>query len=727
MDNPKQLFQDLRNGQLSLEEMIVNRPPAGQVLIETNVSLISPGTERMLTQFGRANLLEKARSQPEKVRQVMSKIKTEGIMTTLEKVRLRLGDPMPLGYSNVGRVIESGSVVGSDAFLKGDRVLSNGYHASVVCVPANLCARVPENVSDEEAVFGVLGAIALHGVRLLEPTLGENFAVFGLGAVGLMAVQLLRANGCFPLGLDTNPERVQLCQSLGIAASCVDENFDPSSLAREFNHCQGVDGALICASSDHVPLVDQAAQLCRKKARIVLTGVSKMEISRSLFFQKELKFQVSCSYGPGRYDDMYEQKGYDYPLAYVRWTEQRNFEAVLKMMEQKTLKVLEMISHRFPFEEAVTAYDQLNNGKNDSLGILLEYPSLSIQSKAHHWGHSHVAVKTRTEPGLTVIGTGLFAKTTMLPLLAKSGFNLCALVGGKTGGTQSQLAGKYGFKSATSDVDAAMNDPACQAVAILTRHSSHARYIIRALESQKAVYCEKPMCLLPAEWKQIDTLYRKLNDASLLIGYNRRFSPHIFQVQKFLKSTVSPRQIIMTINALPLPLNHWLLDVHEGGGRLMGEGCHFVDLSIHLCQDEVSSVYASYDNLTSIDSGFHLELKFKNGSVSHIHYLTSGTENFPKEQIDIFSGQKVCRVTNFRETLLHGPKGVTTFKTRKPDKGHIEMMQVWLNSLKQGAKPPIPYESISMGQCVLFACVDSLEKGRPVSMSEFMSDMTSLT
>ena len=489
----RQVLQSLADGRTILADVPAGTAARGGLLVRTTRSLISAGTERMLVEFGRAGWIDKARQQPEKVRQVLDKVRSDGLLPTIDAVRSKLDQLLPLGYCNVGVIAEVGADV--RGFAVGERVVSNGPHAELVAVPRNLCARIPDGVSDDEAVFTVLGAIALQGVRLAAPTMGERFVVTGLGLLGLLTVQLLRANGCRVLGIDPDPSKADLARRFGADVVALDKGEDPLSVAEAFSGGAGVDGVLITASTRSNDPVSQGARMCRQRGRIVLVGVTGLELDRSDFYQKELSFQVSCSYGPGRYDPQYEEQGTDYPLGFVRWTEQRNFQAVLEMLNSRALDVSPLITHRFAFDAAPAAYELLATQAEPHLGILLEYaahsgdnpPARTVVSDRQT---THAAAGA--QPGIALIGAGNYAARVLIPAFVASGARLQGIA--SAGGvTAAQHARKFGFARATTDSDPLIDAEDIDIVVIATRHDSHARFVLRALQARKHVFVEKPL------------------------------------------------------------------------------------------------------------------------------------------------------------------------------------------------------------------------------------------
>ena len=541
----------------------------GNVLIQTKVSLVSLGTERMLVEFGKANLIDKARQQPDKVKQVLDKIKADGLWPTLDAVFKKLGEPLPLGYCNAGEVIAVGEDVSE--FKVGDRVASNGPHAEIVLVPKNLVVKIPDNVSDEEASFTVIGSIGLQGIRLVNPTFGETITVIGLGLIGLITCQLLKANGCRVIGYDFDESKVVLANTFGISAFKASAETDPVKVCMEKTNGVGVDGVIITASTQSDEVIAQAAQMSRKKGRIVLVGVIGLDIKRSDFFEKELSFQVSCSYGPGRYDEHYEQKGIDYPVAYVRWTEKRNFEAVLEAISSGGLQVKPLITEIADLRNFETIYGQI--GVSRSIASLMRYE----QGNGEPQNKIQVTPSTFTKGKAVfgIIGAGNFTKMMIVPTMRKLDYNI-KYIASEKGLSSAILAKKYKIAYATSDYQVILNDPEVNAVAITVRHNMHARLTLEALRSGKHVFVEKPLALSMSELDEIEEEYHR-SKRTLTVGFNRRFSPFA-QKAKTLLNESGPMNIIATMNAGFIPGNSWVHDLKTGGGRIVGEACHFVDL-----------------------------------------------------------------------------------------------------------------------------------------------------
>jgi predicted dehydrogenase/threonine dehydrogenase-like Zn-dependent dehydrogenase len=694
----RQILQNLKTGVTELVDIPCPRVTAGHLLIRTNRSLISAGTERMLVDFGKAGLIAKARQQPDKVRMVMSKLRTDGVMPTFNAVRNKLDQPLPLGYCNAGTILEVGS--GITGFSVGDRVACNGKHAEVVSVPANLCARIPDAVTDEEAAFTVVGAIALQGIRLIEPTLGEAIVVTGLGLIGQLAVQLLRANGCRVLGIDLDPARLELARSFGAETVNLAAGEDPIVSAERFSRGHGVDAVVVTAATRSSEPIHQAALMCRKRGRIVLVGVTGLELSREDFFKKELTFQVSCSYGPGRYDPAYEEKGHDYPIGHVRWTEQRNFEAVLDAMAEERLQVSRLISHRFALDRADVAYDVVAGGE-PSIGIVLEYASQARKSDASLRDLRVVLTPKKVSlpgasPRVAFIGSGNYAAGVLIPAFKAAGAQLLTVA--SSGGITAVHAGrKYGFRDASTDPAEVVADPALDAVVITTRHDSHARLVSQALAAGKDVFVEKPVCLTLQELSALEMDYAHAATGGrrpiLMVGFNRRFAPHVTKIKTLLSAVAAPKSFVMTVNAGALPADHWTQDPAIGGGRIIGEACHFIDLLRFLAGSSIV-----WHGRTCMDARTGdtqtLQLRFGDGSIGTIHYFANGSKAFPKERLEVFSQGRVLQLDNFKRLKGFGWPGFTRMNLWQQDKGQHACAAAFLAAIRSGGSSPIPFDEV---------------------------------
>lgn len=710
----KQILQSLKTGRTEVAEVPCPDVRHGQVLIRSTRTLVSAGTERMLVDFGKAGLIDKARSQPDKVKQVIEKIRTDGLVQTLEAVKSKLDQPITLGYCNAGEVIDSGVENQAFSFKRGERVVSNGPHAEVVCVPKNLCAGIPDAVSDEEATFTVVGAIGLQGLRLAQPTLGECFVVTGLGLIGLITLQLLRAQGCRVLGIDLDPAKLELARLFGAEVVDLSKNEDPVAVSEAFSKGRGVDGVIITAATKSSEPVHQAALMCRKRGRIILVGVTGLELSRDDFYKKELSFQVSCSYGPGRYDSQYEEKGHDYPIGYVRWTEQRNFEAVLDMMASGALNVRPLISHRFSIDRAEAAYELLT-GREPYLGILLEYPvanepgrfQRTVKLAAGERAVPRVAKQdnevertgvrpSAADPVVAFIGAGNYAGRVLIPAFKKAGAVFQSVA--SSGGVSAVHFGKkFGFKEATTDADSVIADDKSNVIVIATRHNSHARFVCKALRAGKHLFVEKPLCLSLDELSQIEEHYSACTQRSapkLMVGFNRRFAPQVQKMKELLASMREPKVFILTVNAGAIPAEHWTQDMGIGGGRIIGEACHFVDLMRFLAGETITGHEAMYLGQDNLRDKAVFTLRFADGSMGTVNYLANGHKSFPKERIEVFCGGRVLQLDNFRKLKGHGWPGFKKMNLWRQDKGQAACAAAFLDAIRSGGAAPIPFDEI---------------------------------
>ena len=683
----RQILQYLQTGATEIAELPAPQVGAGQVLIHTSRSLVSAGTERMLVEFGKANLIDKARQQPDKVRAVLDKVRADGLLATMEAVKSKLDQPIALGYCNVGLVAELEESV--QGFRVGDRVVSNGKHAEIVCVPKNLCARIPDTVPDDHAAFTVLAAIGLQGVRLADPKLGECVVVTGLGLIGLLVVQLLRAQGCRVLGIDFDPARLALARQFGAETVDLGRDEDPLSVAAGFSRGRGVDSVIITAATKSNEPMSQAARMCRQRGRIVLVGVVGLELSRADFYEKELSFQVSCSYGPGRYDPAYEEGGHDYPIGFVRWTEQRNFEAVLDLMASGALDLAPLLSHRFAFEEAGAAYALLGSNA-PSLGIMLDYA---------RFGQPPEALMRRTvsigalpiEPVhacVGFIGAGNYAGRVLMPAFRAAGALLHTVV--TTGGINGLHYGrKFGFAKVSTDLDILLAEGAIDTVVIATRHDSHAALVLQALRAGKHVFVEKPLALRLTELAEIEAELASRPTQRLMVGFNRRFAPQIVRMKALLASVVEPKSFVMTVNAGAIPPNHWTQDKALGGGRIVGEACHFVDLLRHLAGAPLVAHSAvalgRHPALPITSDKATLTLQFADGSVGSIHYLSNGHKAFAKERLEVFCAGRVLQLDNFRKLAGWGWPGFRKMNLWRQDKGQHACVQAFVGAIRSGS------------------------------------------
>ncbi len=710
----KQVLQNLKDGKAKLIEVPVPVTSSKQLLIQSKSSLISAGTERMLVEFGRTSWIEKSKAQPDKVNQVLEKIKTDGLLPTLEAVFSRLDEPLPLGYCNAGKIIsEPGPGIGG--FKKGDRVVSTGPHAETVSVPYHLCSKIPDPVTDEQAAFTVLSSIGLQGIRLAEPALGEKIVVYGLGLIGLVTAQMLKANGCDVLGIDLNPTRLRLAEKYGVKTVNAGK-ADTVTAALSWSGGKGVDAVLITASAKKDEIVHHAARMCRKKGRVVLVGVVGLNLQRADFYEKELSFQVSCSYGPGRYDEQYEQEGNDYPYGFVRWTEQRNFEAVLELMGSGKLVVDDLITHRIPFENAVDAYEIITRDP-DALGVILQYPGQVDTSATIDMPVIRNVQKGNAVVG--VIGAGNFSKMTLMPALSKTKARL-AYISDLKGDSARHVAKKFGAEKATTDYRVVLADPDVRAVLIAVGHHLHARLACETLEAGKHVFVEKPLAMNVEELKTVVSTMKRSNGLSLMVGFNRRFSPHALKIKGLLEGRSEPLAMTMTVNAGIIPSNHWVHDPVRGGGRIIGEACHFIDLMVHLAGSSVRTVAATRMSKGSpvLEDKMSISLGFEDGSVGTVNYFGNGNKTYPKETLEVFSEGRVLRLENFRRTAGFGFRGFRRFSTWRQDKGHRAELAAFINRITEGGEPLIPLAEMVNVTLACFAAVTAAQESRTIEISK---------
>lgn len=686
----KQLVQNLKTGETFFVESPTPTVGVNEVLVRTEYSLISTGTEKMLVDFGKANIFNKALQQPEKVAQVINKMKTDGVIETFHTVQSKLDDSIPLGYSNCGSVIAVGS--GVHEFRVGDRVVSNGYHAEVVCVPKNLCVRVDPSVKSSEAVYTVLGSIALQALRTADCRLGEVVMVVGLGLVGLLCVQILRANGCRVIGVDPDERRRELAEEFGADQTfeSLQDNLQPFVL--QLTEQAGLDSILVAASSKSDSLLKESAQYLRRKGTLVLVGVCPIEFDRDVFFTKEICFQVSASYGPGRYDPTYEKDGIDYPVGYVRWTAKRNFEAVMSLMKSKSLDLVSLTSKTVSFEDALAEYSNL--GALCNLGIVMTYKrdDERVFSSCVEIGHPERVIPSirkydlEKKVGLSLIGSGSYAKKVIAPNLPK---NHCVLhaVASKQGLSATFLAKKIGFKKSVTNNEEVISHSETELVFIATPHNSHADLVGRCVDNKKAVFVEKPLCISRDE---LDFLKNKCGDqAFVMVGFNRRFSVFSRKIKELLSKENNPTIFVYTINAGQVSRDHWIQDSKVGGGRIIGEVCHFVDLLQFLSGSRMSLISAS---AIPDSDGVLANFRMANGSIAQLNYITNGHKSVPKERLQIFSAEKYLLLDNFKSLKGRGWSGFSSLRTFRQDKGQSACIRSCVESVIRGEKPSVSIE-----------------------------------
>ncbi len=700
----KQIIQNLKSGETILEEVPVPQVKGGYVLIKTTRTLVSLGTERMLVEFGKANLIDKARQQPDRVKQVLDKIKTDGLQPTLEAVFNKLGQPLPLGYCNVGRVVAVGR--GVTEFQVGDRVASNGNHAEYVCVPQNLVAKVPDNVTDDEAAFTVIGSIALQGIRNLNPQLGETIVVIGLGLIGLVAAQLLKANGCNVIGSDFDQQKVDMANGFGITAINPGQGVDPVKFVEDYTNSIGADGVLITASAKSDEVIHQACLMSRKRGRIVLVGVIGLNMRRDDFYKKELTFQVSCSYGAGRYDEEYENKGHDYPLAYVRWTEKRNFQTILNAISNGGLDVKSLITESYDLQDYNQIYGDMR--KRGSIASLLRYPEEISMNRVVTIENGHTS---KGGGKIGIIGAGNYTSSMVVPCLKKAEAKIKYIA--SAGGLNAKiLAKKAGAEMATSDYQEILKDPEVNTVIVTTRHNLHARMVKEVLQAGKSVFVEKPLCLNSDELNEIIEVYQQAGDGvTLTVGFNRRFSPFATKLKQLVGD--GPKNIIATMNAGFIPADMWVHDLEVGGGRIIGEACHFIDLCSYLAGSKVSAVCmnAMGENPQENTDNASILLRYENGTNAVINYFANGSKAYAKERVEVFSQERVFILDNWRKLEGFGCKGFSKMSGTM-DKGQKVEFSLLNDRTVNGGEAIIPFDSIINTTKASFAAIQSLKELR---------------
>lgn len=701
----KQIIQDLNNGNTILEEVPAPTVKSGHLLIETTRSLVSLGTERMLVKFGKSNLFQKAKQQPDKVKEVINKVKTDGLQPTINAVLNKLGQPLPLGYCNVGRVIAVGK--GVEGFSVGDRVASNGPHAEYVSVPKNLVVQIPEGVSDEEATFTVIGAIGLQGLRLANPTLGETVVVVGLGLIGLVTAQLLKANGCRVIGFDYDNGKVELARKFGIDAANPGEGVDQVGYVQNLTGNIGADAVIITASNKSNEIISQSAKMSRKRGRIVLVGVIGLDISRADFYEKELTFQVSCSYGPGRYDEQYEQKGQDYPLPFVRWTEKRNFETILNAIASGSIDVESLITERIALDNYNEIYSDMNNGR--SIASILEYPEKE-SNEPNRSIRLNSAEFTSGQGVVGIIGAGNFTSAMILPCLKKTSAKLkyISSAGGLTG---TVLAKKFNIANSTTDNNSIWNDNDVDLVMVTTRHNSHASLVVQALDHGKHVFVEKPLAINLAELDQIIEATEK-SKKTVTVGFNRRFAPLAVKMKTLLGNSGTPMNIVATMNAGFIPGNVWVHDMEVGGGRIIGEACHFIDLISFLTNSQVVSVCMNALGQHPMDNSDNatILLKYENGTNAVINYFANGSKAYSKERVEVYHQERTLVLDNWRKLIGYGFKNFSSASSGQ-DKGHQSQFNLLIDAVTKGGKQIIPFDQIINTTKASFAAIESLRSG----------------
>ena len=741
----KQILQSFKTGEMWLAEVPAPLCKGKGAVVQTAASFVSAGTERMLAEFAKKGIVGKALQMPDQVKKVIRKMKTEGIFATLEKVQAKLDQPIPLGYSSAGVVVEAGRDCGLNV---GDRVACGGAgfanHAEFNYVPRNLIVKIPDGVSFEDASCATVGSIALQGVRQCEVNLGESVAVIGLGLMGILAVQMLKASGCRVVGFDPNAGRCKLAEELGCDRA-VNDNFVGACMA--FSGGFGVDAVLITAATHSDEPVTVAAEICRKKGRVVATGLVGMNLPRDQYYKKEVDFRLSCSYGPGRYDPVYEEQGVDYPFGYVRWTEQRNMAAFLQLVAEGKVTPGKLVTHRFKFDDALDAYQVLLGVKKEPyLGIVLEYGDLAaknaegakierrvdfkpqIGTNQHKSGDGICEDKcgfvVKDKVGVSFVGAGNFAKAVLLPTIRsinRKSNNQTILrgVSTATGMSATDTAKKYGFAFAATDQGEVLKDESTNLVFVTTRHDMHAAQIKAALDAGKYVFSEKPLCINEEQLGGV-LAAKNAEDAKdalsrVMIGFNRRFSPHAKLLKEYFAKRTLPLVMHYRVNAGSIPKDIWLQDPEVGGGRMVGEGCHFVDFMSYICGAPVEKVQAmcikTVNGAETPEDSISVNLLFADGSVGTLEYVALGDTTLSKEFCEIHGEGSTATMDNFCKTVCSGKLGRRKLKG-KQQKGFAEELAATVEAVKNGAPMPIPFDQILNVTKTTFAVLKAVKSGK---------------
>lgn len=721
MNVVKHLVGEQSRGFFTLAEVPAPRATPRSVLVRTLVSVISSGTERAMVGFAGSNLLAKARQRPDLVRQVIERARSEGWRTTYRAAMTRLGVPLPLGYSLAGEVIEVGE--GVQGLRSGDRVACAGAgyasHAELALVPKNLVVRVPPTVTDEDAAFSTLGAVALQGIRVCDVRLGERVVVIGLGILGLLSVQLLKAAGCQVLATDLNEQRVHVAGDLGADRALLLEALTLHEAVLGFTEGRGADAVIITAATKSNEPVELAGRIARLKGRVVVVGDVRMDVPRRVYYEKELELRVSRSYGPGRYDPNYEEQGIDYPYAYVPFTEQRNMETFLSLVAQGKVTPSRLITHRFPIEQARQAYALLRGKLGESyLAIALTYPNEPSKKRIIEINTPR-AQSVPGQIGVALVGAGNYTRLTLLPALTRvKGVRLIA-VSSARGLSAWDLARRYGFERASTDNEAITQDDRVQAILISTRHDSHAQLVAEALMAGKHVFVEKPLATTEEALRDLVEIAQR-SSGYLMVGFNRRFAPLAQRAKAILKNRVQPLAMVYRINAGAVPPEHWTQDPQQGAGRIIGEVCHFVDFLQYLCGSPPVSVYAASigrpAGAVPAEDVVSVTLRFQDGSIGSIHYYANGDRAIPKEYIELYTQGTTLILDDFRSLRLARAGRIYRWDLRGQDKGHAAELQAFFDAVRSGSPTPIPLDEAVITTITTFRTLDSLRLGREVGV-----------
>jgi predicted dehydrogenase/threonine dehydrogenase-like Zn-dependent dehydrogenase len=719
----KQVLQNLKSGKTEVLDVPIPHLKKGNILVKTAASLVSAGTERNLVTFAEKNLVGKAQSRPDLVKQIMDKAKREGLLTTFESAMNRLDQPLTLGYSSSGTVVGVAEDILN--YKPGDRVVCAGgghaVHAEYALVPVNLIAHLPEKVDFKSGAFATMGSIALNGIRLSRPQIGDKVAVIGLGLLGLITAQLVRAAGCDVVGMDISKPRVKFARDLGLQADSNEVILDNYlSLTRG----KGFDEILICADTPSDETVNLAGMIARDRAHVISLGVVGLNIQRKLFYEKELFFQVARSSGPGRYDSDFEEMGHDYPIGYVRWTEGRNLEAFVDLLAAGKIDMLSLVTHQFSIENAPQAYELITGKLNEPyLGVLLTYPHLK-ENRSHKIEIGSIHPPKDHNLVLGVVGAGNYANAVFLPAIKKTGGVQLAGVASASGLSAQHTARKFGFSFASSSTDDVLTNSEINLVAILTRHQSHAKFSLLALANGKHVYCEKPLAIQKSELDEVAEYIKAEEHPYLTVGFNRRFAPMAVALKSFFQNCTEPFFVNYRINAGFIPPDHWLHNPAQGGGRLVGEACHFIDFVCFLTGQTPEKVSASClpDLGKYSRDNFLITIIFKDGSIGTVTYLANGNKRFPKEYVEVFNGGKIGILNDFRSLeLCDEHKSVHRKSLLRQDKGHQAAWKAFLDAIQNHSSESIPYDQLLESSYTTLACNQALLSGKTVEMAEFIS------
>jgi predicted dehydrogenase/threonine dehydrogenase-like Zn-dependent dehydrogenase len=726
----KQLFQHARTGEITVDEVPAPQLLPNCVLVRIAASVVSAGTERASLEFAGKNLLQKARSRPDLVREVVNKVRRDGVFSAWQAVRSRLDPPQSPGYSSAGTIVAVGE--GVTDLQPGDRVSCAGagfaVHAELACVPRLLVGRIParnaaEEVPFDQAAFATLGAVALHGIRTAEVALGDTVAVVGLGLLGHLTVQLLKAAGCRVLGLDIDKSRAELAAHLGADAVAASTS-EFRDLCLEQSRGLGVDSVLIAAETPSSDPVNLAGAIARERAIIVAVGTVGIDIERRPYYEKELDFRISRSYGPGRYDAAYEQKGRDYPIGYVRWTETRNMEAFLQLLAEKKVTVDALITHRFPIERAQSAYDLITGKSGEPfLGVVIQYPGACDESPTLELvPRATTAAPPVNRISVGLLGAGVFAAGTLVPAVKAAGNATLAGVCTATGARARHAAEKFGFRYCTTDEAQLIHDPAVNTLIVATRHHLHARQVLSGLREGKHVFCEKPLCLSEDDLRSIVRAYLGISSAprpQLMVGFNRRFAPMTAQIKSFFATISEPLALHYRVNAGCLPPDHWVNDREQGGGRILGEVCHFVDLLMFLASSPITEVEGRALRNSRRYSGDNVvvSIRFANGSEGTISYLANGDRAFSKERLEMFGGGAVAVIDDFRRLELTRDGNPKTINARwRQEKGHRGEWAAFAESIQQSRPAPISFQDLVCSTLATLRVQESVSTGKPLAV-----------